>query len=218
VGADNIVRAIKQQVDGKLIIAGDFIRFNGVTRNGITRLNDSDGSTDPTINFGYGANAPVTTLAIQPDGKILLGGAFTEYDRQPRRYFARIYGGSIAGPGVIEFGAPTFTGTEGTSAVIAVRRRGGTTGTVSARYSTADGTAKENIDYVSGSGTVTFPEGESSQSFTVSLLGNSVSEGDRTVELTLDNFVGASAGPQPFAILTILDDESFVASRRPNTA
>src|SRR6185295_18314454 len=32
-GGDNVVYAIKQQVDGRLVIGGDFRRFNGVTRN-----------------------------------------------------------------------------------------------------------------------------------------------------------------------------------------
>jgi len=124
-GADNAVYALAQQVDGKLLVAGDFRTFNGVTRNRLTRLN-SDGTTDPSINFGDGANSFVATLVIQPDRKIVLGGGFTTYDDQPREHIARIHGGAIAGPGALEFSQAVFTVEENaTNALISVRRRGG---------------------------------------------------------------------------------------------
>ena len=46
---------------------------------GIIRLN-SDGSYDTTFNYGYGGfDDSVYTIALQPDGKILVGGGFTRY-------------------------------------------------------------------------------------------------------------------------------------------
>jgi len=50
----------------------------------------------------------------------------------PKQYVARLYGGSIAGPGVLEFAAPLYIVDEfNPNAVVTVRRRGGTTGPVS---------------------------------------------------------------------------------------
>jgi len=222
-GADNVVNAIKQQVDGRLIVAGDFLSFNGVTRHAITRLNDSDGSIDPTINFGSGANAFVAALAIQPDRKILLGGGFTEYDGRPRKFIARIYGGSISGAGTLDFDIPpgspyigTFSVSETeTNAAITVRRRGGTTGTVSVHYATTNGTALANQDYLGVEGDLVFPEGETFRIINVPILQNNIPDGDRSLDLGLSNFVGATPGPQPNATLFIIDDESVIRFTAP---
>ena len=61
-------------------------------RNHIGRLN-VDGSVDSTFNPG--ANSIVQAIAVQPDGKILIGGNFTAVGggtgtATPRSYLARI--------------------------------------------------------------------------------------------------------------------------------
>ncbi|HMJ88307.1 MAG TPA: Calx-beta domain-containing protein, partial [Candidatus Acidoferrum sp.] len=211
-GADNPVYAIKQQVDGRLLVAGDFHVFNGVTRNGITRLFEKDGGTDPTINFGNGANGFVAALLVQPDRRIVLGGGFTGYDDRPRQFIARIYGGSIAGAGSIEYSASTFAVSEGTTnAVIAVRRVGGTAGDVSVNFFTGtNGTAIVGLQYIPTNGVLNFPTGETRLLFTVPLISNNIADGNRTVSLLLSNFVGVAAGPQPSSSLVIVDDETTV--------
>ncbi|MCS7090827.1 MAG: hypothetical protein NZM03_08975, partial [Limisphaera sp.] len=126
VGAEDTVWSLALQPDMRLVVGGAFRRCNGVTRGGITRLNP-DGTADPSINFGGGADALVATLLLEPDGKIVLGGAFSTYDGQPRHRLARIYGGSVAGSGRIEFARAQFDVWEDqTNAVITLRRRGGT--------------------------------------------------------------------------------------------
>ncbi len=62
--------ALVVQTDGKIVLGGAFSSLNGVTRNHIGRLNP-DGSLDTTFNPG--ANGDVDLLALQPDGKILVG-------------------------------------------------------------------------------------------------------------------------------------------------
>ncbi|MCS6796026.1 MAG: T9SS type A sorting domain-containing protein [Raineya sp.] len=56
----------------------EFTSYNGDSRNRIVRLNE-DGSIDNTFNVGTGFNGGVTSIAIQPDGKILVVGGFTSY-------------------------------------------------------------------------------------------------------------------------------------------
>jgi hypothetical protein len=72
-GADGTVVAITLQPDGKILIGGDFTSYNGTPRNRVARLN-ADGSLDMSFNPGTGANSTVYALAVQPDGKILIGG------------------------------------------------------------------------------------------------------------------------------------------------
>ncbi|NJO59704.1 MAG: delta-60 repeat domain-containing protein [Richelia sp. RM2_1_2] len=78
-GFNSDVYAIAIQSDGKIVVGGNFITFNGISRPRIARLN-SDGSLDNTFVVGTGFNAIVYTLAIQSDGKILVGGTFINYN------------------------------------------------------------------------------------------------------------------------------------------
>jgi uncharacterized delta-60 repeat protein len=89
VGADGTVRTTALQPDGKILIGGDFFFYNGISRDRIARLN-SDGSLDTSFNPGTGANTWVTTIALQPDGKILIGGNFTSYNGTTRNRIARL--------------------------------------------------------------------------------------------------------------------------------
>lgn len=89
-GFNNSVLNGVVQSDGKVIICGDFTYFNGSTsRNRIARLN-ADGSLDTSFDPGNGFNMRTNTLALQQDGKIIVGGLFTEFDGVTRNYIARL--------------------------------------------------------------------------------------------------------------------------------
>jgi uncharacterized delta-60 repeat protein len=81
-GADNFVQALALQADGKVVIGGNFTSYNGaaLAPDRVLRLN-ADGSLDNVFNTsGLGANSIVNELATQPDGKVLVAGAFTSYN------------------------------------------------------------------------------------------------------------------------------------------
>ncbi len=81
---------IAQQIDGKLILSGDFTSYNGTPANRIIRLN-SDGSVDTTFNYGTGlGTARAYYLSILPGGKILLVGDFTSYNGTPTNRIIRL--------------------------------------------------------------------------------------------------------------------------------
>jgi uncharacterized delta-60 repeat protein len=79
------VYSLALQSDGKIVMGGTFTSLNGITVNGIVRLN-SDGTRDTafTTNTGTGFsgvdNLPVQSIAIQSDGKIIVGGDFTTFN------------------------------------------------------------------------------------------------------------------------------------------
>jgi uncharacterized delta-60 repeat protein len=75
------VEAIAIQSDGKLVIIGSFTTFNGATVNRIVRLN-SDGTRDTafTTNTGTGFEATPFSVAIQSDGKIIIGGVYQGFN------------------------------------------------------------------------------------------------------------------------------------------
>ena len=170
VGANDTVAAIALQPDNRIVMVGEFTRANGVTRGRVTRLLP-DGSVDPWINFGQGANSFINALAIQPDGMILLGGGFSQFDGQNRQGLARIYGGSISGSGSFEFTAGEFVADENaTNAVITVRRRGGTFGNMIVTFATSAGTAVPGVNYSNVTATMQFLSGETFASAQVPLM------------------------------------------------
>ncbi|MBK7179404.1 MAG: delta-60 repeat domain-containing protein [Rhizobiaceae bacterium] len=87
------VYALAIQPDGKVLIGGGFISVGGQTRNKVARLN-VDGTLDTSFvdpNVGFSGGFPiVNALAIQPDGKVLIGGDFSIVGGQTRYYIARL--------------------------------------------------------------------------------------------------------------------------------
>ena len=75
-GFDGPVWGIVLQPDGRLVVGGDFNNYNGTPRNFIARLN-ADGSLDSTFDAGTNLNGAVLSLALQSNGQVVVGGAFT---------------------------------------------------------------------------------------------------------------------------------------------
>jgi uncharacterized delta-60 repeat protein len=91
-GADTYLHAVAMQSDGKILIGGEFTSYNGTTRNRLARLN-ADGSLDTSfLSSGTGADGQVHVIAVQTDGRILIGGQFSSYNSIARGSIARIRG------------------------------------------------------------------------------------------------------------------------------
>ena len=88
-GPASTPNAIAIQSDGKTILGGAFTTYSGSTANRVTRIN-TDGSRDATFSAGTGTNGTVSAIAVQSDGKIIIGGNFTEYTTSGSRYIARL--------------------------------------------------------------------------------------------------------------------------------
>jgi uncharacterized delta-60 repeat protein len=80
-GEHSSVHAIAVQPDGKIVIGGVFFSFGGFLRSNLVRVNP-DGKVDATFNAelfaGPYGRTKVTAIAVQADGKILVGGDFTQ--------------------------------------------------------------------------------------------------------------------------------------------
>jgi len=90
-GANSTIESLVLQADGKVLIAGSFALYNGTARNRVARVN-SDGTLDTSFDPGSGASALVNTLTLQPDGKVLIGGTFTSYNGTTQNRIARVNG------------------------------------------------------------------------------------------------------------------------------
>lgn len=77
-GADNTVNALLLQPDGKVVIGGRFLNVRGTAREYLARLN-TDGTLDTSFvgpDFAATSGWRVEALAMQSDGKIVVGGVF----------------------------------------------------------------------------------------------------------------------------------------------
>lgn len=81
-GVQGVVYATLVQPDGKILLGGAFwaVRPNGVP--GIGRHNMARFMPDGTLDMSFdpNLNGPVQSMALQPDGSIVVGGSFTALD------------------------------------------------------------------------------------------------------------------------------------------
>ena len=91
-GPDAPVAALVVQPDGKIFIGGSFKAYAGVGRDGLARVLPS-GVLDPSFQTSYSASSPVLCLALQADGRLLVGGSLSSYSptgtTTARNYLAR---------------------------------------------------------------------------------------------------------------------------------
>jgi uncharacterized delta-60 repeat protein len=141
------VFALKVQPDNKVLVGGGFTSLSGTAYNRIGRL-AADGAADTTfLTFGAnrGASGNVLTISLQPDGRIIAGGSFANFNNSTAN--ARIVRLEWGTYGTIQFGTTVYTGTEGTNAVITATRTGGADGAITARLPITDVTTTAGTDY-----------------------------------------------------------------------
>lgn len=116
----------------------------------------------------------------------------------------------------LQFNTASYSVNEGSGfATITVNRLGETTGAASVDFATIDGTGKQQKDYTIGAGTLTFAAGEFNQTITVLVVDNAYVDGSRTLNISLANPGGAPLGTPSSASLTILDNDTSLATTNP---
>jgi Ca2+-binding RTX toxin-like protein len=93
------------------------------------------------------------------------------------------------------------------SAVFTVSLSAASTETVTVGYATADGTATAGEDYTATAGTLTFDPGETAQTISVPVFGDTLDEFDETFSVNLIDPMGATIADSE-GVGTILDDDA----------
>lgn len=90
-GANDFVFTVARQSDGKVLIGGTFTQVDGAAHGGIARLN-ANGSRDTAYTAGVTGSGFVglTSIALQTDGKAVIGGAFAQVNGTNRANIARL--------------------------------------------------------------------------------------------------------------------------------
>jgi uncharacterized delta-60 repeat protein len=81
-GADRShISALEVQSDGKVIVGGFFLKYNGVESKSIIRLN-TNGTVDDSFTAGNNIEGQLFQIIQRSDTKILIGGQFYQYAGQ----------------------------------------------------------------------------------------------------------------------------------------
>ena len=172
----------------------------------LVRLN-ADGSDN---NFPPGGlvNDEISCLALQPDGKLLMGGYFTSVDSISRIGIVRL-NFQTNNDNAFIFSKNKYSEKEETgSAGIKIRRTGSSASTRSVVLTTSDITATAGSDYLAQSNFVTFNSLETEKTVSIPLLDDGLVERQESVRLSLTNpSSGSDIGQQGVATLIIEEDE-----------
>ncbi len=146
-GATQAVRASAIQPDGKIMVGGNFLSFNGVSSyNRIVRLN-TNGTPDTTFKPGTGFNGDVTSIVVQPDSKIIVGGVFSSYNGVSRNGIIR-----LNSDGTPDATFDPGTGFDGYVFTLALQQDGKIL--VAGQYSTFNGVSRSNLARLNTDGTL----------------------------------------------------------------
>ena len=94
VGTITYLETVHVKADGKLLVGGSFVTFNGLPRSGLVQLN-ADGSVDTGFDLGDGfanltTGGQVRSISLRYDGYMVVGGNFSYYDNDLRNNVARL--------------------------------------------------------------------------------------------------------------------------------
>jgi len=142
--ANNTVNVFVIQPDGKILVGGAFDGIAGGSRGRVARLN-SDGTLDTGFADPKFNTSTVGALALQSDGKIVVGGSFTLSDATVRAYIAR-----LNSDGTLDTGFdPTANNTV---SAVAVQSDGKIL--IGGSFTTIGGTGRNRIARVNADGTL----------------------------------------------------------------
>ncbi len=83
------IQSVVALANGKVLAVGSLQLLTGASRDSIVMFN-ADGSFDTNANFSTTARGAVRAIAVQPDGKIIIGGTFGRVGGVYRNHLARL--------------------------------------------------------------------------------------------------------------------------------
>lgn len=212
------IHSLLVQPDGRILVGGMFEQVDGIRRDLVARLN-ANGSLDSSFE-PYAATCPgcdahevqrIWSMTLDQDGRLLLGGHFTQVSGVWTHGLARLHLGANDCSGVISIDAAqyVFPETNG-AATLVLHRRGDTNRAAEVLFSTVPAylEAAPDADFIPVSGKATFAPGQTTYSISVPLIDDSALEKNKTFYMEIQPLPGqAVLGSPSYSTVTIVDDE-----------
>ena len=210
------VNALVLQPDGSVIAGGTFTSADGdATILRLARLN-ANGSLDADFSAGGSPGGSVLDLGTGSDGRLYLAGAVSTFQSAPQNIHPiwRLFPGQAESAGVVDFSVDAYSGLEGGTCTLVVRRTGGALGAIRVGYATAVGraadTATAGLDYTAQSGVLEWANGDATpKTITLALSADAVADDGETFVVRIGEPVigGAFLGERREAVVTISPTE-----------
>ena len=164
-------------------------------------------TTQVTTNASGNATINVTFPLALPAGRVITATA-TSPNGNTSEFSAADATGAA---GTLQFAVASFVVIEDIGQMtVTVQRVGGSNGSLSVEYATADGTAIAGQDYTATSGTLNFANGETSKTFNVPIAEDAPTEVDETFTVLLRNPSNLEAFGVPINMAVTIQDKSTV--------
>ena len=188
----------------------EFTTINGTAAGG----NDFT-SAKGTVVFNEGETNKQIVIAVNPDDFVEPDETFKIKLSNPSNLIINdeeavgtIFNDDFGG--TVEFETSVMeTSEDNETLTVKVRRTGGNAGGISVVYSTSNGTATANKDYLFSSGKLVFGANEEVKTFVIPILDDAVNESPfETINLSLEKITGgATFGRQLNAVVKIADND-----------
>jgi hypothetical protein len=175
---------------------------------------DPSGNGEGAVFFGTtsvntNANGDATiNVTIQNDllpGRVITATA-TDPNGNTSEFSAADGTGAV---GSLQFSTSTIAAIEDVGTLpVTVLRTGGSAGTLTVNFATANGTAIAGQDYTSTSGTLTFGAGETSKTIQIPITDDSTTESDETFTISLSDTPSLESLGSPNVLQVTIQDRS----------
>jgi hypothetical protein len=180
-------------------------------------LGSAQVTTDGNGNASFRFNSPVvvpvgqfitataTSYFVDTSGQLTAPALFDTSEFSA----GLVVGNTPIAIGTLQFDQPSYSVNETDGSItVTIQRTGGSAGTITATFQTANRTATAaDGDYTPVSMPLTFGPGVTSATVTVPISVDQNAEGDETLSLVLGNIAGADSSNQVVANLTIIDND-----------
>jgi photosystem II stability/assembly factor-like uncharacterized protein len=162
-------------------------------------------TTNVTTDANGAATINFASLSVSPTGRTITATA-TDPAGNTSEFSSC---SSSQTTGSVQFSTASYSVVEDVgNLTIEVIRTGGSKGTLSVNYSSANGTATAGSDYTAVSGALVFADGELSKTFTLPITNDAVAEPTETLRLSLTAADLETLGSPAVATVNILDNST----------
>ncbi len=165
------------------------------------------GALGVTTDAGGNANFSIAMSVPLPAGKVITATATSPLGNTSE--FSPCDASAAAGS--VQFSVASAKVIEDVGFLtVNVVRTGGSSGSLTVDYSTADITATAGQDYLATSGSLTFNDGETSKSFDITINNDAITEADETFAVRLRNASNVDSLGNPNEEIVTIQDQTTV--------